>query len=671
MTCRISLFKSIRETLKHHIASIFATSLVFFVQFIVFFLNIQNLTHEHVYHSSTDWIRDRLNDMTQPGYGYMVPIVFVAILLAFDFFRYLHSKKQMDFYESLPIRRKKWFCLRVSSSCTVFLIPFTLCIGLEMLLLVVFSFATPALMLNLLWNYVCMLLVFLITWLTTALAMVMTGHPVIAFFGFCVFSVYAPIIVQFLFTSYASVHFKTYAGESGEPLPYLTYISPIGASIKLLGDTYSVWQAASHVRDFIVILVLICVLGLLTYFLFIKRPSEAAGRAMSFEKANPFIRVLLVIPLTLYLGLYLSLVTSIGSKIWMVFGFVIGTVLLHGIIESIFQFDIRGLWSHKKQMICCFAACLIFACIFWFDLLKYDDYLPELDELESIAIKTNSDYYYYNETVESDGISGEYLDDAMLLAQNLVEQDVDTEDAIDITWIQFEYRLKNGKVKTRNYSMDFERNQELFDKLYTTKEYKDDYCALYSTDWSDIKYITWYDSVSEVSLYMDAEKLEHLFETYLAEYTELTYSQEKSETVLGHFTAYYEKENEKHQDFSCYVFPQFTQTIAILDDFIASNANTMDYGSISELLLDKYEIASLEIYFEDNAVSISDLEQIKSLKDQFVLSEYFYKSASANYDYDNYYDGNIGLLTDDGIRYTSVMIPKETAEELRGGIVTK
>ena len=63
MTCRISLFKSIRETLKHHIASIFATSLVFFVQFIVFFLNIQNLTHEHVYHSSTDWIRDRLNDI--------------------------------------------------------------------------------------------------------------------------------------------------------------------------------------------------------------------------------------------------------------------------------------------------------------------------------------------------------------------------------------------------------------------------------------------------------------------------------------------------------------------------------------------------------------------------------------------------------------------------------
>ena len=60
MTCRISLFKSIRETLKHHIASIFATSLVFFIQFIVFFLRIQNIAQEHVLHSYKDWIKDEL-----------------------------------------------------------------------------------------------------------------------------------------------------------------------------------------------------------------------------------------------------------------------------------------------------------------------------------------------------------------------------------------------------------------------------------------------------------------------------------------------------------------------------------------------------------------------------------------------------------------------------------
>lgn len=667
MTCKISLFKSIRETLKHHMASIFATSLVFFVQFIVFFLNIQNLAQEQtdasIYHSSTEWIAKRLRDMTQPGYGYMIPIVLVAILLAFDFFRYLHSKKQVDFYESLPIRRKNWFFLRIFSSFVIFLIPFTLCIGLEMILLAVFGFATPALIANLLWNYVCMILIFLITWFTTALAMVMTGHPVIAFFGFGVFSIYAPIIVQFLFSSYAAVHYKTYVAGNGEQLYYLTYLSPVGAAIKLLGDMYTTWDAGSHAIDFIVILVLICLLGLLTYFLFVKRPSESAGRAMAFEKANPVIRILLVIPLTLYLGLYLSEVTSIGTKIWMIFGFVVGTVLLHGIIESIFQFDIRGLWSHKKQMVCCFIACLGFASIFWFDLLKYDDYLPELDQLESIAIEVNSDYYYYGENVKNDGISGEYLDDALQLAQNLVKQDLEPDDEHNTTWIRFEYCLKNGSIKARDYYMDLESNRELFDKIYATKEYKDDYCALYSVDWSEIKYITWSDAVSEVSLYIEAEEMEHLFETYLAEYTALSYSQERSESTLGQFTVYYDKENKENRDFPCYVFPQFTQTIALLESHIQANDLTKEYGALTESLFDKYEIRSIEIYYEDAPITISDKDKISIAKESMILSDYFYKTNS-NIDSNTYYDIDVSLETADGLRYIPAVLPKEIVDEL-------
>ena len=101
---------------------------------------------------------------------------------------------------------------------------------------------------------------------------------------------------------------------------------------------------------------MILVLFFLTYKLFIKRPSEAAGRAMAFEKCNPVIRILLVIPLSLYLGLYLSSVSNVGTTIWMIVGFILGVILLHGIIESIFQFDIRGLWSHKIQMLSCLAA---------------------------------------------------------------------------------------------------------------------------------------------------------------------------------------------------------------------------------------------------------------------------------------------------------------------------
>lgn len=342
----------------------------------------------------------------------------------------------------------------------------------------------------------------------------------------------------------------------------------------------------------------------------------------------------------------------------MIFGFVLGTILLHGIIESIFQFDIRGLWSHKKQMICCFAACIGIACIFRFDWFKYDDYLPELDELEAIAIGVDNSYYWNSEVLERNGISGEYLDDALLLAQNIVKQDLEADDENAI-WIRFEYRLKNGVIKKRDYHMDLEQNLEVFDKIYATKEFKADYCSLYSSDWSKVKYVAWNDTVSSITLHMETNEMEHLFETYLAEYTELTYSQESTEAALGYFIAYDEDCNSL-----CYVYPQFVQTIALLDATIENDENTARYGSISEVLFDKYEIRSLEIYFDDTYVEISDLEQVNTIKDQFVLSEVFYKTDSG-YDYNDYFDCNVELMTDDGIQYVSVMIPKDVAEKLR------
>lgn len=668
MICKVSFFKSIRETLKHHVASVFATCLVFFVQLIVFALQVQNLTQESpLYASDTKYLFRQLQNMTQPGYGYMIPVILVAILLAFDFFRYLHSKKQIDFYESLPVRRKTWYAIRTFTAFLIFLLPFTLCIGMEMLLFGVFDVATSALLLQLLWNYVCMILTFLATWFTAVLAMVITGHSVIASFGFFVLCAYAPIFIRFLYPAYAYSFFKTYV--SGEiPLHFLTYFSPIGAAAKLIQDSSGAWSEASHGKDFLILLIFIFLLGGVTYYLFVNRPSEAAGRAMTFEKANPIIRILLVIPLTLYLGIGLYDMTSVGKNIWLVFGFIIGAILLHGIIESIFQFDIRGFLAHKKQVICCMIACVGITCLFWFDLLGYDSYLPDSNEVESISIQVYNDYYYGN-TEDGDGISGEYLEDALLLAKNILNQNVKETDE-DSEWIQFEYRLKNGAVRKRSYSMNFEQNKELLDKIYATKELKDDYCRLYHSDWSHITSVRWVDSATDFSLNLSDTEMEHLLETYLAEYTPFTYSQERTEIPLGYLVIYQEEEMPDNKaiyssvnpfETYCYIYPEFTQTISILDGFLARDTRTQDYGSISESILDKYEIVSLEFYREDYKIFISDPDRINTVKEQLIVSEYFYKSYK-KYNPEEYYDGTIGLTTGDGIRYVSVMIPKDVSD---------
>ena len=127
MTCKLSLCKSLRELLKHHLASVFAVCLIFFIKTIAFFLNVQSYaTKYYTSLSDREYILERVRDMTLPGYGVAFLVGFIGIFLAFDFFRYLHSKKQVDFYDSLPTRRKEWFAIRILGACLIFFIPFIL-----------------------------------------------------------------------------------------------------------------------------------------------------------------------------------------------------------------------------------------------------------------------------------------------------------------------------------------------------------------------------------------------------------------------------------------------------------------------------------------------------------------------------------------------------------------
>lgn len=655
MTCKISLFKSLRELLKHHLASVFAVCLIFFIKTIAFFLEVQSYaTGDYISPSDKEYVFERLQDMTLPGYGVALLVGFIGIFLAFDFFRYLHSKKQVDFYDSLPARRKEWFAIRIFSACIIFFIPFILNLTFEMIILSAFHYFKVEFIINILWNLACMSLIFLAVMFTGVLAMIMTGHPIVALFGFGVFSAYAPILLRFLFPVYAGQYFDTYV-LNDSTLQFLNYVSPIGAAIELVDiPAYSIrsyigyWSPEVHCADFIAILILIVFIGILAYTLFLKRPSESAGRAMAFTKCNSVIRILLVIPLTLYVGLYLSQVASIGEEIWMVLGFAIGTILLHGIIESIFQFDIRGLWSHKKQMICCFFVSMAIALVFWLDLFGYDKYLPKMEKLESIVL--DIDGYY--DMSEVDGITGDYLDDAYQFVKTLVPQSELSEvDGDNRNAVHVEYRFKSGFIQKRYYFVDISKNAELFDTIYASREYKDDICKLYTDDWSTIKTFTLTDGHVEVALHLTEEERDLLCETYIAEYTPFTYTQKDA----SYSVAYLRIDDE----YQCFIYPEFEQTIALLNKYVQKDESIRHFGAVSESPLDKYAIHSIDIFAENHPVSISDEETINELKNHIV---FYGHDNTKYYDYENNYEVQVILITSKGTSYANGTIPKDVVK---------
>ena len=398
MTSRVSFLKLIRETLRRHTAAVLITVLGFFIHIVTFFMSVQNtLSSTYIEDYSVEElvggqnpaisrIAENLINLCSPKFAYGVFAFGFGAYLAFDFLRYMHSKRETDFYDSLPIRRQTWFKTIFSSCFLLYFVLSAVTTAIETGIIFSTGYGSLAILQAILWNFICMLGAFLVAWFTTALAMIMTGHSIIAFLGFGVFASYVPLILVNLAPAYCARFFDTYVYR--EPNSNIYYFSPVTVVYKMTNSWFE-WDIKEHWNYIIGCFVLALLLGIIAYLLFLRRPSETAGRAMAFENANNVIRFMIVIPLTLYAGLFLEEMATMTSMAWLIFGIVFGGFLLHGIMECIFQFDIKALLSKKKQLLATFIICIAFVFVFWIDLFKYDDYIPYAEDVKIVKMDSN------------------------------------------------------------------------------------------------------------------------------------------------------------------------------------------------------------------------------------------------------------------------------------------
>ena len=339
MTSRVSFLKFIVETLRRHIAAVLITALGFFIHIISFFMNVQNiLSSEYIssydafssVHPDIEIFTRDLCELCSPNLTNGVIAMAFGAYLAFDFLKYMHSKRETDFYDSMPIRRQTWFRVIFVSCFALFFILCAAATGIEAAIAFGTGYGALTMLQNMLWNFICMIAAFLVTWFTTALAMIMTGHSIIALLGFGVFASYIPLILATLIPVYSARFFETYVYTDINPNVY--YFSPVTLVYKI-ANSWLEWKLDEHWTYIIGCFVFTAIIGVITYLLFLRRPSEAAGRAMAFEKANNIIRFMLVIPLALYAGLFLEEMATMTSTAWLIFGVIFGAFLLHGIME--------------------------------------------------------------------------------------------------------------------------------------------------------------------------------------------------------------------------------------------------------------------------------------------------------------------------------------------------
>ena len=630
MTARISFRKLQKENLLHRPAAILITIFFFVLHVLYYMMRLQNvLINTDFTHG--DRVEQILN-MTAPQVGMIFLVICLAGFLGINGFCYLHSKTKTDFYHSLPVKRNTLFYIIFINTFLLFLISMAVALVVETAVTCAAGFFSGALLRNVVEALLCYTLTFLGTYFTAAFAMILTGYLVVGVLGFCVLLSYAPLILRGVGQSYASTFYHTFVAQDNGEL--LNYFSPGTLAWKMICVEK---DSVSHLNGGAVALILVFIVAAaaLSLALFKIRRSEAAGKAMAFVKTQPVIRILLVIPMALYAGILLYMTSLESSKIWMLVGVIAGAWMFHGIIESIYQFDLHGLVAAKKQMFISMAAALVIMLFFWFDMSGYDRYIPDEAKVQSVRVSAVQNGVWINHDDDSGngkGITGEELGDVLSMLKKMSEENiVDVNDETDT--VTATYYLKNGKKKIRKYAFYPEKMKKDVDMLYAIPEYKESNWTLFQAKQEDISNLTVYcpvDVNGGGSLELAREEKDEFLEVYREDFKKMTYSETKSQIPMAEFTVCYRMTEENHirvSEETCYIYPSFEKTIAFLKEKGYPVDKAIRQIKITRMVVTRYG----EEGKEQTSV-ITDKETIDAVKDALIPLDYVSQTLLPGYD---------------------------------------
>ncbi len=225
---------------------------------------------------------------------------------------------------------------------------------------------------------------------------------------------------------------------------------------------------------------------------------------------------------------------------------------------------------------------------------------------ESIEVKNNSG--------NTEGTSSYYESRGSFFFKSISRKEV-TSDDIEISAT---FRTKNGSLKTRNYTLRSEKARELYNKLYTTREFKSELYSLYTGDYNEIKEISW-SGIDTEYLNLTKEEKKQFFDIYLSEFDGLTYTDIQNIVPIGSIdisvggTA---ESMDAIQD-SYYIYPSFKKTIAFLKQKGCAADQT-----IADLNISSLDVTSYDESTGDNVrYTITNKNVIDKVKDKLVLQQ--------------------------------------------------
>ncbi len=581
-------FKLIREDCKQRLWCFVLAMVVFF-----FTLPVAGALIISASGSSAEAISQSVMSYVSVSGGFIVIVTITgALICGVSGFAYLQSRKKVDFYHSIPVKRETLFAVFYLDGILMYLVPYLISLLLFFLVTVGYS-QNKGLMISQAFSYMGMnLAYYLLIYTVAVLAVMLTGNLLSSLLGFAVLSFYG-VAVQIVNWMYHRYFYDTFWSDKSvthyHASPIFSYIISIGElSEKLDTGVGDVWMRVAWV------LLIWVILLAATLLLYRKRPSESAEKAVAFAKSKPVIYVLISVPAVLTGTMFFTMLTSGFVTVWMLFGLICSWLIVHGILQIVMESEFKAIFRGKIHMGVTGVICAAVLAVFFFDLTGYDSYRPSEDQFYSASIAFSS----LNDNVyEVDG-QGAYHDKIDIAMERMAYTDYQTMmdmlaeagqtgargntgeavsaaasmygvytggaggNSLADTMVYVKYNLKNNKTVYRCYQLTEDSSLDTINRVFSAEEFKEGSYPILTTNEEEILSAWFYNGIETLQPQLDHTGLLRLFRTFQEEYRNLTlYDME--EIPYGTLEFF---RSETRGEAAYYVYPAMTETIRLLEE---------------------------------------------------------------------------------------------------------
>ncbi len=512
---------------------------------------------------------DVFNAISMVFYGPFLCVV--PVIVATQIFGYMHSKKAVDLYHALPIRREELLLSSFAAGFTAILGPLALNYAVVALLKVAGGQEIGNVVISFLYAAVISFAALAIAAFVFTQVGTKFDSIVITLGMYVILPALYMVTMLFMsehlygFNVDQSINWKLLLGLSPQLLFYYLYAG--GYPISSYSNMPTL--ASGHVTAFVWLIIGIF-LALVSAVIYRRRKSEMAENTSTGGILKVFIKIASTYLASLLMGFIFEGVFGVGSDDFGMFllGVVLGAVLTYLTAEVILSRSFKAIFKSLPMAAGLAAVLCAFSFVMYQGGLGYVTRVPQAEDVASVTIEYRG---AYGEN-ERQGITGRYIHDVTLegeKAKALITQlhrlaveeyqqykgevPEDSRYYRSYTYVNITYKMEGGSTINRSYSSKNQEFLECLARLEANQEFISKTHPVFRTQYKDLEKITLTGAsgVGSVPLNLSEEETNQLLACMQEDLLARTYDQVvNGKPAIGFLSMNYKFDNRYNEYYS-------------------------------------------------------------------------------------------------------------------------